>query len=125
MNSSSNLTDSKFFRNQTQTRYHFTKNWIGASVRAEDNQEKIKLTQQYSALSQRFTEYGTFIGRGDSTKVYTELGYLHRVNDSIENGFLKRVNTSQSYYIKSKLIQNETNDLSVFMNYRMNDLLTY
>lgn len=118
LNSNSTLTDSKFFRNQTQTRYHYKKNWIGASVRAEDNQEKIKLTDQYSALSQKFTEYGAFIGRGDSTKVYTEMGYLHRVNDSIQNGFLKRVNSSESYYIKSKLIQNETNDLSVFINYR-------
>ncbi len=118
LNSNSLLTDSKFFRNQTQTRYHYKKNWIGASIRAEDNQEKVKLTNQYSALSQKFTEYGTFIGRGDSTRVYTEIGYLHRVNDSIENGFLKRVNTSNSYYLKSKLIQNETNDLSVFINYR-------
>jgi len=118
LNSNATLTDSKFIRNQTQTRYHFSKNWVGASLRLEDNKEKIKSTNQYSALSQKFTEYGAFLGRGDSTKVYTELGYLHRSNDSIQNGFLKRVNTSQSYYMKSKLIQNEKTDFSVFVNYR-------
>lgn len=118
LNSNATLTDSKFIRNQTQTRYHFNKNWVGASFRLENNQEKIKSTNQFSTLSQKFTEYGAFLGRGDSTKVYTELGYLHRSNDSVQNGFLKRVNTSQSYYMKSKLIQNEKTDLSVFVNYR-------
>ena len=118
LNGDATLTDSKFIRNQTQTRYHFNKNWIGASLRLENNQQKTKLTNQLSALSQKFTEYGAFIGRGDSTKVYTEMGYLHRSNDSLQNGFFKRVNTSQSYYIKSKLIQNEKSDLAVFVNYR-------
>ena len=118
LNSDATLTDSKFIRNQTQARYHFNKNWIGSSLRLENNQQKTKLTNQLSALSQKFTEYGAFMGRGDSTKVYTEIGYLHRSNDSLQNGFLKRVNTSQSYYIKSKLIQNEKSDLAVFVNYR-------
>ena len=99
-------------------RYHFGKNWVGGSLRTENNKEKIKATNQFSALSQKYTELGTFIGRGDSTKVFVELGYLNRVNDSIQNGILQRVNNSQSYYMKSKLIQNEKSDLSVFVNYR-------
>lgn len=118
LSSDGTISNSKFSRNQTQTKYHFKKNWIGGSFRFENNQEKIKATQQFSNLSQRFSEYGAFIGRGDSTKVFVELGYLNRVNDSLQLGFLKRVNTSQSYYIKSKLIQTEKSDLSVFINYR-------
>ena len=47
-----------------------------------------------------------------------ELGYLQRTNDSLQAGKLQRVNVSQSYYLKSKLIQNEKSDLSVFVNYR-------
>ena len=84
----------------------------------EDNQEKIKSTNSLSSLSQRFLEYGALLGRGDSTKVYMEVGYLHRINDSLQNGFLKRVNVSQSYFLKSKLIQNTKSDLAVFVNYR-------
>ena len=118
LNSDSELATSKFIRNQTQTRYHFGKNWIGNSIRMEDNQEKIKTTHQLSALSQRFSEIGGFLGRGDSTKVFVELGYLNRKNDSLQNGFLKRVNTSQSYYMKSKLVQTKKSDLSLFVNYR-------
>ncbi len=118
LNSDGNISTSKFIRNQTQTKYHFNKNWVGGSFRFENNQEKVKLTNQFSNLSQRFSEYGAFIGRGDSTKVFVELGYLNRVNDSLQLGLLKRVNTSQSYYLKSKLIQTEKSDLSVFVNYR-------
>jgi len=73
----------------------------------EDNQEKLVATNQFTALSQRFSEVGAFVGRGDSTRVYAEIGYLHRNNDSVQSGFLKRVNTSNSYYLKSKLIQTQ------------------
>jgi hypothetical protein len=118
MNSDGTTASSKFLRHQSQAKFHFKKNWIGGSLRAENNQEKIKATGLLSALSQRFLEYGGFVGRGDSTKVFMELGYLHRTNDSLQSGKLQRVNVSQSYYLKSKLIQNEKSDLSVFVNYR-------
>src|SRR6218665_888359 len=118
MKSDGTLANSKFIRNQTQARYHFGTNWVGGTVKLEDNQEKIKETNLFSALSQRFFEYGAFAGRGDSTKVYMELGYLNRSNDSLQNGLLQRVNQSHSYYLKSKLIQTDKSDLSVFINYR-------
>lgn len=118
LKSSGTIANSTFARNQSQARYHFKKNWIGSVFNLEDNQEKNKITNQLSALSQRFSEYGAFVGRGDSTKVFVELGYLHRVNDSLQNGFLRKVNNSDSYYLKSKLIQTDKSDLSVFVNYR-------
>lgn len=118
LSSNGTLTNSKFLRNTWLTKYHFKKNWVGGSFRIENNQENNKTTNQLTTLSQRFTEYGAFIGRGDSTKVFAEFGYLHRVNDSLQLGKLERVNTSQSYYIKSKLFQTNTRDLSVFVNYR-------
>ncbi len=111
-------SNSSFIRNQSQVKYNFKKNWIGTSLRLENNKEKIVSTQQLSSLSQRFTEYGAFVGRGDSTKVFVELGYLQRKNDSLQNSFVQRVNTSQSYYLKSKLVQTKKSDLSLFVNYR-------
>jgi hypothetical protein len=116
--SNSSESSSKFLRNNSQTKYHFNKNWIGGSFRHENNQERLKIDNQLSALSQRFSEVGAFVGRGDSTKVFVEIGYLNRLNDSLQSGFLKRVNNSHSYYIKSKLIQTEKSDLSLFVNYR-------
>ena len=122
LKSDGTYSNSTFIRNNSQVRYNFKKNWIGSSLRLENNKEKIVATQQLSSLSQRFTEYGAFVGRGDSTKVFVELGYLQRVNDSLQSRdfgrFLQRVNTSQSYYLKSKLVQTKKSDLSLFVNYR-------
>jgi hypothetical protein len=110
-------------RNQTQVKYHFKKNWIGSSLKLEDNQEKDKTTNQFSALSQRFTQYGFFAGRGDSTKVFVELGYFKRANDSLQNGIIQRVNNSQTVALRSKLIQTNKSDLSLFVNYRVLDFV--
>lgn len=118
MLSNGNTTASKFIRTNNTLKYKFTKNYVGGSFRHESNQEQNKTTQLFSNLTQKFTEYGTFVGRGDSTKVFMEVGYLKRVNDSLQNGILKRVNTSHSYFLKSKLIQNQKTDLSLFVNYR-------
>ena len=118
LKSDGTYANSTFIRNQSQVRFNFKNNWIGSSLRFENNKEELVSTNQLSALSQKFTEYGAFVGRGDSTKVYVELGYLQRINDSLQNGFLERVNTSQSYYLKSKLIQTKKSDLSLFINYR-------
>ncbi|MGO4904702.1 hypothetical protein [Flavobacterium sp. W20_MBD1_R3] len=119
LNSDGTILSSKFLRNQSQLRFHFDKNWIGSSLRLEDNQEKDKTTQQFSALSQKYTEYGLYTGRGDSTKVFVELGYLRRTNDSLQNGLIQRVNSSQTFMLKSKLIQTNKSDLSLFANYRI------
>jgi len=118
LNSDATTSTSKFIRNLTKTKYHFGKNWVGGSVQIEDNQEKDKVTNEFSSLSQRFSEYGIFVGRGDSTKVFVELGYLQRRNDSLQNGLLQHVNDSRMYVLKSKLIQNKKTDLAVYASYR-------
>lgn len=119
LNSDGNYSTTEFTRSQTQARYHFDKNWVGTSLRLEDNSERLKENNSLSNLSQRFIEYGGFVGRGDSTKVYLQLGYLHRKNDSLMGGTIQRVNQSNSFYAKSRLLQTQTSDLSVFVNYRI------
>lgn len=123
LKSDNSISTSKFIRNQSQVHFRINKNWVGSSVKLEDNQEKNKFTSQLSTLSQRFLEYGFLMGRGDSTKVFVELGYLKRMNDSLQNSLLQRVNKSQTYFLKSKLIQTKKSDLSVFINYRTLDFV--
>lgn len=118
LKSDSNYAESEFIRNEAIAKQHFGKNWAGGTFRLEDNRERLKETGNLSALSQRFTEFGAFVGRGDSTKVYAELGYLQRTNDSVVSGLLQKVNTSSSYYLKSRLLQTDKSDLTVFVNYR-------
>lgn len=118
MNSQSETSKSDFFRNQNVVKYHVKKNYIGGSFRAENTKEMLTQTQTLSNFSQRFTEFGNFIGRGDSTKVFTEIGYLARQNDSLQSNTLKRVNASFSTYLKSQLIKNDRRNLGLFINYR-------
>lgn len=112
---------SKFLRNFSQLRYNSKKNWVGGTFRFEDNQEKNKATKQFSLLSQRFSEYGIYAGHGDSTKVYVQLGYMRRLNDSVQNGMLQRVNTSNNYNFQTRLFKTDSRDLSLFVNYRLLD----
>jgi hypothetical protein len=118
MNSQSDFSKTDFFRSQNIAKYHFNKNYIGGSFRNENSKEFLTQTQTLSNVSQRFSEFGNFIGRGDSTKVFTEIGYLVRKNDSLQNNILKRVNTSFSTYLKSQIIKNDRRNLGVFVNYR-------
>lgn len=118
MKSDSELANSSFARSENRSAYKFNKNWVGATINVEDNAEKIKTTNTFSSLSQRFLEYGAFVGRGDSTKVYMELGFLQRQNDSLQLNKIERVNRSNSYYLKSQLIKTEKSNLSVYLNYR-------
>lgn len=118
MQSKGDYAHSKFIRNITTAKHLFAKNWIGGSFSTESNKETLQATNELSALSQQFTEYGAFIGRGDSTKVYMEIGYLHRTNDSLVSNTISRVNQSDSYYLKSQLIKTNKSNLSIFVQYR-------
>ncbi|MEY2691994.1 MAG: hypothetical protein RIT03_384 [Bacteroidota bacterium] len=118
MKSNSSLAATTFIREQFTSKWQRNKNWIGSSLRLEDNQEQRISTRLLTPLSQRFTEWGAFMGRGDSTKVYAQIGYLQRQTDSIQNGLLQAVSRSHSYYLKSKILQSEERDLAVFINYR-------
>ena len=118
MKSDGSFSDTKFIRSQTKAKYNLKKNWFGGNFNYENNLEQLAASNELSALSQKFSEYGAFIGRGDSTKVFLELGYLQRQNDSLQNGIVQRVNHSNSYYLNSQLIKTEKSNLSVFIKYR-------
>jgi hypothetical protein len=110
--------DSKFFRLRNRTAYSFKKAWLGGKLGIENNQVKGVLIDSLRKVSQAFKAYEFFTGVGDSTKVFAEVGYQYRVNDSVRGNALARVNTSNTYYLKSRPISSKTTQLSVFANYR-------
>jgi hypothetical protein len=118
LNSDSNQFQSEFIRLNAQSTYSFDKYWIGGRIDLEDNQETNKTTDSLTALSQRFTDYETYTGVGDSTNVYAQIGYRFRQTDSLNQGRLGRASTSNDFYIKSRLIQSKTSQFTVFANYR-------
>ncbi|GAA4280548.1 hypothetical protein [Gaetbulibacter aestuarii] len=109
---------SKFLRSYNQFSYSFKKSWLGTKLDLEHNEQRDKTTDNLTPLSQKFSSYELFYGIGDSTRVFAQVGYKHRVNDSIRNNSLQRVNRSNTYYINSQLIQNTKTKLSLFANYR-------
>ncbi len=119
LNSKSDSLDSKFTRIANTTTYSFDKSWVGGKVGYEDNQVRTIEDNQLTPVSQKFQSYEGFAGIGDSTNVFVEAGYRHQINDSISNARLQKVNSSNTYFMKSKLISNETTQLSVFANYRV------
>ena len=118
LNSKADSISSKFFRLNNTTTYSFEKAWVGGKVALEDNQIKDVSRDSISPVSQKFSAFEVFSGIGDSAKVFVEAGYQFRVNDSVRNNLLQKVNSSNTYYLKSKLINTENTQLSAFVNYR-------
>lgn len=118
LNAKSDLNSSSFLRSFNHISYSLTKGWLGTKLAIEDNEQKEITTEVLTPLTQKFKSYQFFVGVGDSTKVFAEIGYKNRVNDSIRNNRLQKVNTSNTYYLDSKIIQNESANLSLYVNYR-------
>lgn len=121
LKANSTLNTSTFLRSYNTVVYNLTKSWLGAKFATENNEQKEKITEVLTPLSQKFNAYEVFTGLGDSTKIFAEVGYKYRVNDSIRNNQLQRVNTSNTYYLKSRLVKNERTNLALYVNYRTLD----
>ncbi len=119
MDSESDILRSKFSRVNSGAVYAINKAWLGAKFNLEDNQQKAVANDSLTPLSQKFSAYEVFTGIGDSTKVYAQVGYRYRVTDSVRNRLLKKVNTSNDYYLRSRLLNSQNTQLSLFANYRV------
>tara|TARA_R110002124_G_scaffold120895_7_gene279112 strand:+ start:12206 stop:15622 length:3417 start_codon:yes stop_codon:yes gene_type:complete len=119
LNSTGAMFDSKFFRIQNTTTYSLKKAWVGGKLAIENNKLKAVVNDSLTPQSQKYNAYEIFSGIGDSTNIYVTAGYQHRVNDSLRNGFLKKVSTSHTFYARSKIISTAASQLSIFANYRV------
>lgn len=118
LNASSRINSSTFLRSFNRLVYAYNKGWTGTKIALEDNEQKNRNTDELTSLSQRFSSYDVFTGIGDSTAVFVEVGYKHRVNDSIRNNRLERVNSSNTYYLNSRIFKTSNTQLALFVNYR-------
>ena len=119
MASESELSNSNFFRTFNRLTYSFNRQWVGIKLASENNKQQDIVTDELTNLSQKFSAYDVFYGIGDSSKVFVETGFKYRVNDSLRANRLERVNRSNTYYLKSKLIQNANTNLGIYVNYRI------
>ncbi|WP_405575159.1 hypothetical protein [Winogradskyella sp. Asnod2-B02-A] len=118
LNNESTINRSTFLRSFNRVVYGKNNKWTGVKFSTEDNEQRTKATDILTPLSQKFKAYEAFVGIGDSTKVFAEIGYIKRFNDSLRDNNLERVNSSNTYYLKSRLIQNKNTTLQFYANYR-------
>ena len=122
LESNEDVSDSKFFRAYNTVTYSFNKAWIGGKLNLENNQVRVVANDSLTPMSQKYNSYEIFTGVGDSSKVFVEVGYQFRINDSIRNSVLKKVSTSNTYFLKSRIIKSANAQLSLYANYRkLND----
>ena len=91
--------------------------WLRAKFLTEDNRAKDSLGQ-LTVLSQKFIAYETAVGVGDSTGVFTELGWRYRDTDSLVSGTLNRVGVARDVFTKTQLINTSKTKLSGFAQFR-------
>lgn len=117
--SESDTVQSNFFRMHNVTTYSLKNAWVGAKVSQENNRVENDSLARLSPISQKYQAYEAFVGIGDSTKVFVEGGYQYKLNDSVRNNAITRVNSRNSFYIKSKLLNSSASQLSIFANYQV------
>lgn len=107
LSNSSKVSTSTFLRSFNRLVYQFNKQWVGTKLAMEDSEQRLRENDSLTNLSQRFNSYEVFTGYGDSTKVFVEVGYINRVNDSLRANRIEKVNTSNTFYLKSRIIKNK------------------
>lgn len=118
LQNTSTLENNTFFIANAKLEQRFTKSWLGAFTNIENNSRKNKVTQEFVVTSHRFKEYETYFGIGDTAKVFAKIGFNYRNNDSIKSNQFQEINNRKTFYVNSKVIQNETTNLSLYANYR-------
>lgn len=118
LHSETDTEKTTFIKTHTEIKQHFNKIWTGALVASENYQTKNKTTGDAQPLNQKFISLDTYLGVGDSTKIFTKIGINLRTNDSVRNHNLTTVNRSKNYYLQATWIKNERSNLSLYANYR-------
>ena len=121
LENTSTTESNSFIRANANAEHRFSNKWMGVFINLETNARKNKTTQQFVPTSHRFKEYETYFGIGDTTKVFAKIGFNYRDNDSIKQNAFTQINNRKTFYLNSKLLQNNTTSLSVFANYRLTE----
>jgi len=120
LTSSSKKENTKFLRVNSTIEKSFNKSWTGINFNYESNilEDNLNLQQKLSPLSNRFNEIETYFGVGDSTQVFSKVGFILRNTDSLVVNKIQQVSKSKTIYFNSKLIKNNKTNLSIYINYR-------
>lgn len=103
--------------------------WLGAGFGGEDNEIEDKLNvsagRHLSDSSFRWNEIKGMAGIGDTTKIYAELTYYNRKDDSVRLGEMQKMSRSNGWILNSKLINKSSHRLESGFHYRSVKYLYY
>jgi len=106
-----------FTRHESVLKYSLKKAWLTGLLKYENNKNK-KNQILDSLTTQKYISTGIVLGIGDSTKVYSKVGFRTIQIDSVRNKNIERVQNAKNYSIESQWIKNKTTSLNTFVNYR-------
>lgn len=99
--------------------------WVGASYSGESNKIESQLNtdsnQNLSELSFQWNEIRAMTGIGDTAKVYAQLSFYKRNDDSVRLGKMQRISKSKGWILESKLINQQNHRLDLTAHYRIVD----
>ena len=113
----SDFSQSTFARAHQSLGISSRNTWWRAKYQFENNQIKDSVGL-LNPLSQKFTEYEAATGVGDSTAIFTELGWRYRETDSVFSNTLERAGISRDVFLKGQFLNATQTKLSGFAQYR-------
>ena len=119
LESQSQLIKSDFSRSYNNIKFKRENKWASINIDYENNSKKNKFTDSLILNSHRFKSYGLKAGIGDYDKIFVEIGLNHKINDSVLDNRIQKVNSSNNFSINSQLINSSNTKLSLFGNYRV------
>ena len=109
--------EGNFARHESSLNYHLKKVWFSGLLTYEDNKNR-KNQVLDSLTTQKYISAGVLVGIGDSTKVYSKVGFTNTQIDSVKTNRLTRVQNVKNYSLESQWIKSKKTSLNTFLNYR-------
>lgn len=118
LKSNATLSNTEYIRSNSTLKYTGNNYWLGSVFEFEKKEQIQVLSDLLSNKSFQYSDFQNFVGVGDSTKVFVELGAHFRKNDSLQNNNLEKASNSSTFYINSQLIKTKSTQLNFYTNYR-------
>ena len=114
MKSNQNDYSSDFINTNNKIEFHHKSGWAEISYNYERKNGNGPQNLYNPDFGQEGYEFKKGFGKKD--KSFIEIGYLKRSNDSIYNGSLTTVNSYDSYFINSQIINDKKTKFNLYIN---------
>ena len=101
--SDDHIDKTTFYRLYSGLVRQFSKSWAGVKFNFESNDILDKITNRSNILSHSYLEMEGYYGIGDSTGIFSEVGYNFRSTDSVQISNLENVSKAHTFFLNQNL----------------------